>query len=206
MNFKDVDSCLGRLIGKGCSKKVYELKDDGSRVVLVTYAQYGILEEWGTLLWLEERGFPVMQIESVFQKHYDGDVYVLAERASASRLNQEGVVFDLSVFNEKTLESIHNIRALLQKHKCYMSDFQYLIKNDGSLVISDPGDLCIITDSNDWQRSYGIMNTDLKKSEMAVAYSKHLRSQGQTVWAGSIWNFWAETEDYVRARGSAEAA
>lgn len=132
---------LGQRLGSGGSKTAFTIKDDPTKVLLVTYESYPWLAEKQMLDKMTDMGLPVLKVYDSY-KPGDGNLYIVCDRyKTGSKDGQDNVV---ALTNDRTIASSDQIDRACKKHGIYyISDYQFLWHQDGHIVIADPGSLQI---------------------------------------------------------------
>lgn len=139
----DVGGLLGPRLGAGDFKTAFAFGDKA--VLLIRQAKNGNLvmsgfKEMAMLNQLDEAGLPVARPLGLMR--VDGRPALLVDRYVASSkdmLDPTGnTVVDASRLNENSLLSLQRIKLAMQMRKIDIRDIQFLMKEDGSFVVSDP--------------------------------------------------------------------
>ena len=134
---------LGPRLGAGDFKSAFAFGDKA--VLVIRQAKNGNLvmpgfKEMAMLNQLDEAGLPVARPLGLIR--VGGRPALLVDRYVASSkdmLDRTGnTVVDASRLNENSLLSLQRIKLAMQMRKIDIRDLQFLMKEDGSFVISDP--------------------------------------------------------------------
>ncbi|MDE7416480.1 MAG: hypothetical protein K2N44_09295, partial [Lachnospiraceae bacterium] len=143
---------LGELIGKGGNKEVYLFGDD--KVIAITQdgkPLTSIDKEISMLRQLDELGLPVINAEKVI---VDGKPGILMDRCAQDSKSivaldkTKGKVMlkpnaDTSLLNQNSIDDLTKIKQIMNNDKIKINDLQFLIKEDGHIVIADPLDVIV---------------------------------------------------------------
>jgi filamentous hemagglutinin len=126
------------LLGEGAFKAVYAVRGRPDLVIAVDKQQNRDLgdlgEEMGFLEQLREAGIPTVDVVAHGSTVDGRDAIVMRRHAAGSR---EGEAFDRRV-NRRTVHEWRRIRQTMQEGRIGVWDLQFLIGNDGSIVVNDP--------------------------------------------------------------------
>jgi hypothetical protein len=72
----------------------------------------------------------------IYDKYAQGskDIVENNKRGQAARVNGG----DISLLNQRSISDLQKIKKILQEQELKINDLQFLIANDGSVVIADP--------------------------------------------------------------------
>ena len=138
---------LGELVGKGGNKEVYAVGD--GRVVAILQdgkPSSGIDKEITMLKQLEELGLPVVNAEKVIVDGKPGilmDKYAQDSKSIVAYDGKKGKVMlkseaDTSLLNQNSIDDLTNIMQTMKDGKVSINDLQFLIAEDGHMVVADP--------------------------------------------------------------------
>ncbi len=143
---------LGELVGKGGNKEVYAV-GDGQVVAILQDGKpsSGIDKEITMLKQLEELGLPVVNAEKVIVDGKPGilmDKYAQDSKSIAAfDRGRKKVVLNLgadtSLLNQNSIDDLTSIKQTMKDSKTCIYDLQFLIKEDGHVVIADPLDVIL---------------------------------------------------------------
>jgi filamentous hemagglutinin len=137
---------LGPLLGRGGNKDVYVLSDTHVVGVLRSGENPAILEKEITMLReLGALGLPVLNAQGPIM--VDGRPAVLYDRFVQGskdvvklQRNRVRIIGESSLLNEKSIADLQTIRRIMINKNIWINDLQFLIGDDGHIVISDPLD------------------------------------------------------------------
>lgn len=149
---------LGRELGRGASKTAFELRARPDRVVVIHRdSGRGDLEtatdERERLDKLIKAGVPTAPILALgtvniptfsYDHNLNGGIYgaqLMKRYASSNRCNRREVDRVVGLLNERSIASATAIYEALVEADLYVFDLQFLIDEDGSVVVSDPLDV-----------------------------------------------------------------
>jgi hypothetical protein len=136
---------LGEELGSGGEKNVYAIK--GRDDIAIGIAKPGvsaerIAQEVAELDKLSDLGLPVVEVQAVVS--YRGRPALLMKRyAQGSKTvvrtikGRVKVVGSSSFFNERSVKDLERIRDSMEKIPLWIDDLQFLIGEDGSIVVAD---------------------------------------------------------------------
>jgi filamentous hemagglutinin len=140
----------GELLGSGGRKDVYTVQGRDDLVLAVLQEQNketveGLRTELRALEFLREEGFPTVEV--VAETTYQGrDAVVLRRYAQGSKdvvktiKKVPRIVGSSPLLNERSISDLRAIRQRLKEKKIKVDDLQFLIAEDGRMVIADPVD------------------------------------------------------------------
>ena len=138
---------LGELVGKGGNKEVYAV-GDGQVVAILQDGKpsSGIDKEITMLKQLEELGLPVVNAEKVIVDGKPGilmDKYAQDSKSIVAYDGKKGKVMlkpeaDTSLLNQNSIDDLTNIMQTMKDGKVSINDLQFLIAEDGHMVVADP--------------------------------------------------------------------
>ena len=138
---------LGELVGKGGNKEVYSFGDDQVVAILQDGKPLiGVDKEINMLRQLEELGLPAVNAEKVMVDGKPGilmDKYAQDSKSIAAYDGNKGKVMlkpeaDTSLLNQNSIDDLTNIMQTMKDGKISINDLQFLIAEDGHMVIADP--------------------------------------------------------------------
>ena len=166
---------LGELVGKGGNKEVYAV-GDGQVVAILQDGKpsSGIDKEITMLKQLEELGLPVVNAEKVIVDGKPGilmDKYAQDSKSIVAYDGKKGKVMlkpeaDTSLLNQNSIDDLTNIMQTMKDGKVSINDLQFLIAEDGHMVVADP--LNIIPGqkpSNNKIKMFNILIEEAKKMD-----------------------------------------
>ncbi|MBW4652196.1 MAG: DUF4157 domain-containing protein [Kaiparowitsia implicata GSE-PSE-MK54-09C] len=134
-----IESILGKRIGSGADKDVYESKGNAEEVVAVPKNETAVpkvREEIEYISVLQGRGIPVISvirtveadgITAYVMKRYEGNIKPIAFGAESDHL-----------LNKSSIDSLIEIREIIEEKQVHIRDLQFLIDSQGKLVVADP--------------------------------------------------------------------
>jgi len=138
---------LGEIVGNGGNKEVYKYKD-GKVVAVMQDGKplNAIGKELDMLEQLDDLGLPTVKAEKII---VDGKPAIIMDECiqdskSIAALNKStGKVSlkpnaDTSLLNQNSINDLQNIKQTMVNGKIKIDDLQFLIKEDGHIVIADP--------------------------------------------------------------------
>ncbi|MEG4323800.1 hypothetical protein QUB37_13140 [Microcoleus sp. AT3-A2] len=141
---------LGERIGSGGNKDVYAIQ--GRNDLAIGILRRGEIEELNTeietLQKVESQGLQTIEVLGT-TTHNGRPAIIMKKYAQGSK----GIVrsiggipervdgADISLLNQKSIDDLEKIRAILQRKKIYIDDLQFLIAEDGRVYITDPIDI-----------------------------------------------------------------
>jgi len=134
----------GRLLGTGGNKEVFAYGDDQAVGLLQPgEPDTNLINELSLLQQLASRGLPVVQAEGpvslvdrlglLYERMAQGSKDVVAIKGDKAR-----VVGDSPFLNERSRADLQKIRQMMIDENVKVDDLQFLIGEDGRIVISDP--------------------------------------------------------------------
>ena len=138
---------LGELVGKGGNKEVYSFGDDQVVAILQDGKPLtGVDKEINMLRQLEELGLPAANAEKVMVDGKSGilmDKYAQDSKSITAYDGNKGKVMlkpeaDTSLLNQNSIDDLTNIMQTMKDGKISINDLQFLIAEDGHMVIADP--------------------------------------------------------------------
>lgn len=129
---------VGQKLGAGAYKKAYEIVEYPGWVALTVdkYDVDRIEDEMKDLIRLKKMGIPALKPYGIRPvKTDDGLVYGLIVKRMAGS-TRGGNFYDHT--NERSIKDLEKIQHLLNKHKHYVIDLQFLVGFNGEVVIADP--------------------------------------------------------------------
>ncbi|MEM9135025.1 MAG: hypothetical protein AAGE88_21960, partial [Actinomycetota bacterium] len=140
---------LGELIGTGGNKDVYAYDDDSVVGILHNgKSPTDLAREVELLASLEELGLPVVRAELIRVDGKDAilyDRYALGSKDVVRTVEKRPrIVGDTDLLNQRSIQDLRRIREMLIDQRIKIDDLQFLIGEDGSIVIADP--LAVATD------------------------------------------------------------
>jgi Domain of unknown function (DUF4157) len=133
------DATLGDKIGSGQYKEAYKLPDHPGKIIVVM-KEGGTLEmlqqEIQILQDIEKTGIPVAKVEGL-TSHNGRPAMVMKQYGGGWKPYGEGPG-PRNLMTLKTIEDINAIRKIIVDSEVYINDLQFLVGEDGSLVVSDP--------------------------------------------------------------------
>lgn len=167
---------LGSRLGSGANKYAYELKEDPTKVALVS--SFKVLdEEIKDLKVLSEAGIPVPKVYELYAEFTANknvgrhESVALVERfACGSRGDIKSRLCD--VLNDKTLECAKEIREKLLASRLYVGDIQFLFREDGTMVVADPEKVVKAQTKSEMREMRASLDLVIKKIERGVEYVK----------------------------------
>jgi hypothetical protein len=137
-------SQLGEVLGEGGNKEVFALGDNLAVGVLKTGTNPVSLSNELTLLnKLDELGLPTVKARGPI--NVDGNPALVFERfakGSKDTVKLVGdkvkIVGDSPLLNQRSIDDLNAIRKTLVNEKIQINDLQFLIGQDGRVVIADP--------------------------------------------------------------------
>ncbi|HTM19040.1 MAG TPA: hypothetical protein VL172_00975 [Kofleriaceae bacterium] len=170
---------LGKKIGSGGEKDVYAVKGRDDVVAGVAKADVTaerMQDEAGKLRQLRELGLPVVEVEGIIN-HNGRPTMIMKGYAQGSksvvktvRVKGRGkvsIVGESEYLNERSISDLEGIRDLMEQTPVKIDDLQFLIGEDGEIVIADPVDVKVGEKPSDNNR-----NTIKKLIEAAQAAIK----------------------------------
>lgn len=133
----DVEGQLGPRLGAGFFKSAFAFGDK-ALVILRRHDLLPGFKEMAMLNQLDEAGLPVARPLGLIR--VGGRPAMLVDRyvGSSKDMVKGDTVMDASRLNENSLLSLQRIKLAMQMRKIDIRDLQFLMKQDGSFVISDP--------------------------------------------------------------------
>lgn len=170
---------LGSRLGSGANKYAFALKDDPTKVALVSSFKV-LKDEIEDLKVLANAGVPVPKIYELHDK-FEANTFVgrhesavLMERfVCGSRGDVESKL--LVVLNSKSLDSVREIREKLLAAQLYIDDLQFLFREDGSMVVADPDKVAKIEFKGQQNTMRMGLALAIKKIELGVEYAQDFR-------------------------------
>jgi hypothetical protein len=143
----------GQMLGQGGRKIVYELSNDPNLVVAVpkslSYVD-DIKKELDMLGKLDCMGFPVPRVVGttevngmpayVMQKYAQGSKEIVRTKNGIPQIQIKG---KSDYLNQKSIQDLKTIKQMMIDKNISIDDLQFLISNDGRIVIADPIDVII---------------------------------------------------------------
>ena len=124
-----------RPLGSGLCKTVYSVKDRSDLVIAVANPLFGrtMARELEGLKTLRQHGIPTVEVHA-HGRTADGRRAMVMTRYAAG--SKDPAVW--SYLNQRSLDGMQRISALLREKRLLVDDIQYLVRRDGSLVVADP--------------------------------------------------------------------
>lgn len=136
-------SNFGEKLGRGGNKDVYAYGDDKAVGVLHSGRPASAIDDEISMLnQLKERGLPTVNAQRI---EIDGQPAILMDRfAQGSKdvvkleRGKVRIVGDSPLLNDQSVRDLQRIRSTMTTNQVKIDDLQFLIGNDGRVVIADP--------------------------------------------------------------------
>jgi hypothetical protein len=168
-------------LGSGAYKSAYALADNKT-VLIVSSDKRQLNAEFEYLEELRLSGVPVLTIHKVYDNvdvvsSEDGGILKGRAAFRAERMafsNKDGGTEQpvYKVLNDRSLKDIEAIRNGLINNKLYVADLQFLIADDGRVVINDPLGVYTTSDKNEWDYQQREMEERLDRLKWGVLYAR----------------------------------
>lgn len=201
---------FGSRLGSGANKYAFALKDDETKVALVSSFKV-LKEEIADLKVLEGAGIPVPKVYELYD-HFQADTFVgrhesavLMERfVCGSRGDVESKL--LTVLNANSLASIKEIREKLLAAQLYVDDLQFLFRADGSMVVADPDKVVKIEFQGQLRTMRIGLDMAIKKIAQGIEYAQDFK-EGMAPAPSDVdsFAFWAAAEKWSKESAEPKA-